>query len=123
MLGTPWVEGSQQRFRSGTLPHRFYSTSISARAGLYSPLRLSARADTYRITLYGPEFMVSQNAGVTVGVCNTEQEAQLTVEDCERDDLVLETARSLVEKAVDAFILMHRMDRQSALDWIREAAD
>jgi len=68
-------------------------------------------AKTYRITPHGPEFMVSPYAGVTVGVYNTEQEAQLTVEDCERDDLVLETARSLVEKAVDAFILMHRMDR------------
>ena len=67
--------------------------------------------------------MASQNAGVTVGVCNTEQEAQLTVEDCERDDLMLETARSLVERAVDAFILTHCMDRRSAHDWIRDAAD
>ena len=80
-------------------------------------------ADTYRITPQGHEFMVNQNAGVTVGVYNTAQEAQVTVEDCERDDLMLETARSRVEKAVDAFILMHRMDRQSAHDWIREAAD
>jgi hypothetical protein len=80
-------------------------------------------ADTYRITSHGPEFMVSQNAGVTVGVYNTKLEAQQRLEDCERDDLMLETAISLVEKAVDAFILTHRMDRQAAHDWIREAAD
>ena len=80
-------------------------------------------ADTYRITPRGPEFIVSQNAGVTVGVYNTAQEAQVTVEDCERDDFMMQTARSLVEKAVDAFILMHHMDRRSAHDWIREAAD
>ncbi len=43
-------------------------------------------ADTYRITPQGHEFMVNQNAGVTVGVYNTAQEAQVTVEDCERDD-------------------------------------
>jgi len=80
-------------------------------------------ADTYRITPRGPEFIVSQNAGVTVGVYKTTHEAQLTVEDCERDDFMMQTARSLVEKAVDAFILMHHMDRRSAHDWIREAAD
>ena len=39
-------------------------------------------ADTYRITSHGPEFMVIHNAGVTVGVYNTKQEAQLTVEVC-----------------------------------------
>jgi hypothetical protein len=47
-------------------------------------------ADTYRITPHGPEFIVIHNAGVTVGVYNTEQEAQLTVEDCERDDSMLQ---------------------------------
>jgi len=52
-------------------------------------------ADIYRITPQGPEIMVSQNAGVTVGVYHTKQEAQLTVEDCERDDFMLQTARSL----------------------------
>jgi hypothetical protein len=62
--------------------------------------------------------MVSQNAGVTVGVYNTKLEAQQR-----RDDLMLETARSLVEKAVDTFILKHRMERRSAHDWIRDAAD
>ena len=80
-------------------------------------------ADRYRMTLQGSAFIVNENAGVTVGVYNTELEAQQRMEDCERDDLMLETARSLVEKAVDTFILMHRMDRRSALDWIREAAD
>jgi hypothetical protein len=35
-------------------------------------------------------------AGVTVGVYNTKLEAQQRLEDCERDDLMLETARSLV---------------------------
>ena len=80
-------------------------------------------ADTYRITLHGPEFMVSQNAGVTVGVYNTEQEAQVTVEDCERDDFMLRTARSLVNEAVEAHMRLHHINRRTALDWIREASD
>jgi len=79
-------------------------------------LRFTVMADTYRITPHGPEFMVSQNAGVTVGVYNTEQEAQLTVEDCERDDSMLQTARSLVNAAVEAHMRLHHTDRRTAHD-------
>jgi hypothetical protein len=80
-------------------------------------------ADKYRMTPQGSAFIINENAGVTVGVYDTEMEAQQKLEDCERDDLMLETARSLVEKAVDAFVLVHRMDRRAAHDWIKEAAD
>ena len=80
-------------------------------------------ADAYRITPYGPEFMVSQNAGVTVGVYNTQHQALREIEECERDDFMLETARSLVNDAVDALVRMHHIDRRAAHDWIREAAD
>jgi hypothetical protein len=79
--------------------------------------------DTYRITLQGPEFMVSQNAGVTVGIFKTTHEAQLTVEDCERDDFMLQTASSLVNAAVEAHMRLHHIDRQAAHSWIREASD
>jgi hypothetical protein len=80
-------------------------------------------ADKYRITSHGPSFIINHSFGMTVGVCSTQQEALSEIEAFEQDDLMLESARSLVEKAVDAFILMHRMDRRSAHDWIREAAD
>ena len=78
-------------------------------------------ADKYRMTPQGSAFVVNENAGATVGVYNTKLEAQQSMKDCERDDLMFETARNLVEKAVDAFILVHRIDRRSAHDWIREA--
>ncbi len=42
---------------------------------------------------------------------------------CEHDDLMLDTARSLVEKAVEEYMRMHDIDRQAAHDWISEAAD
>jgi hypothetical protein len=67
--------------------------------------------------------MVIHNAGVTVGVYNTEQAAQRTMEDCERDDFMLQTARSLVNAAVEAYMRLHNIDRRAAHSWIREAAD
>src|SRR5260370_37545543 len=79
-------------------------------------------ADSLRISPRGPAFMVSQNAGVTVGVYNTEQEAQLAVEDCERDDFMLQTARSLVDVAVETHMRLHNIDRRTACGWIKEAA-
>jgi hypothetical protein len=51
-------------------------------------------------------------------------EAQLAVEDCEHDDFMLQTARSLVNAAVEAHMRLHNnIDRQAAHDWILEAAD
>jgi hypothetical protein len=100
-----------------------FQTTISDRDGLYLHLRFNVMGDTYRITPHGPEFVVSQNAGATVGIFKTTHEAQLTVEDCERDDFMLQTARSLVNAAVEAQMRLHNIDRQAAHDWIREAAD
>src|SRR6266853_1885604 len=101
----------------------FFPTTISARDSLYSQFEGSEMADTYRITPQGHEFMVNQNAGVTAGVYNTAQEAQVTVEDCERDDFMLRTARSLVNAAVEAHMRLHHIERRASHDWIREAAD
>ncbi len=80
-------------------------------------------ADKYRMTPQGSEFIVNENAGGTVGVYKTKQEAQRGMEECQRDDFILDTARSLVEKAVEEYMRMHDIDRQTAHDWIREAAD
>jgi len=61
--------------------------------------------------------------GVIIGAYKTEQEAQRNIEICVQEDLMLKTARSLVKKAVDGLIRMHHIDRPTAQDWIREAAD
>ena len=79
-------------------------------------------ADKYRMTPQGSEFIVNENAGGTVGVYKTKQEAQRGMEDCQRDDFMLDIARGLVEKAVEEHMRMHDIDRQAAHDWIREAA-
>ncbi len=78
-------------------------------------------ADKYRMTPQGSEFIVNENAGGTVGVYKTKQEAQREMEDCQRDDFMLDTARSLVEKAVEEYMRMHDIDRQAAHDWIKRS--
>ena len=80
-------------------------------------------ADRYGITHDGSEFKVKQSAGVIVGAYKTEQEAQRNIEICVQEDLMLKTARSLVKKAVDGLIRLRHIDRSTAQDWIREAAD
>ena len=80
-------------------------------------------ADTYRITLHGPCFIINHTDGMTVGVYSTQQEALHEIEAFEQDDLMLETARSLVICAVDVLAQTHNIDRRAAHDWIREAAD
>ena len=78
-------------------------------------------ADTYRITPHGPGFIINHNAGMIVGVYKTTHEAQLIMEDCEHDDFMLQTARSLVDDAVEAYMQLHNIDRRAAHGWIKEA--
>ncbi len=80
-------------------------------------------AGAYQITLHGPEFIVTENAGATVGIYSTELQALREVKTCEQDDLMLKAARSLVEKAVANLIRKYRIDRKTACGWIKEAAD
>ena len=96
-------------------------TTIHRLSGLYSRLE-ATMADKYRMTPQGSEFIVNENAGGTVGIYKTKQEAQRGMEDCQRDDFMLHSARSLVNAAVQACMQMHDIDRQAAHGWIREAA-
>ena len=78
--------------------------------------------EKYRITHHDSGFTVSFAAGETVGVFKTAKEAQQTITECEHDDLIFESARSLIKKAVDGLMQMHHLDRPAAQDWIKEAA-
>jgi hypothetical protein len=79
-------------------------------------------ADEYRMKTHGSEFIINHNAGGTVGVYKTETEARQGMEDCRRDDLMLKAARALVKKAVSALMRAQHINRETAHDWIREAA-
>jgi hypothetical protein len=79
-------------------------------------------ADVYRMKPHGSEFIINHAAGGTVGVYKTETEARQGIEDCRRDDLMLKAARALVEKAVSELMRAQHINRETAHDWIREAA-
>ena len=64
-----------------------------------------------------------ENSEAQVPGNETELDAQREIESCERDDFMLNTARSLVKAAIDAYMQLHNIDGQAAHDWIREAAD
>ena len=79
-------------------------------------------AENCRIAHDGSDFIVNYDAGVTVGVYQSEQEAKLESEVCAHDDFMLTTARSLVNAAVEAHMRLHNSDRQAPHSWISEAA-
>jgi 20S proteasome alpha/beta subunit len=76
--------------------------------------------DKYRITHKNSDFIVTLEAGPTIGVCRTQDEAKEMIEIREREDLILETARRLVKKAVNDLMRTHDIDRRTAQDWIKE---
>ena len=105
--------------RCATAPHFLAAFYIDERLYLHFE---GIMADKYRMIPHGSGgFIVNHNTAGIVGVFKTETEAQQEMKDCERDDFLLQTARKLIEKAVQTHMRMHHIDRQAAHDWIREA--
>jgi hypothetical protein len=78
--------------------------------------------DKYRITHNNSDFIVTLEAGPAIGVCRTQHEAKQMIQIRQHEDLILETARGLVKKAVNELMRMHHIDRRTAQDWIKETA-
>jgi len=76
--------------------------------------------DKYRITQHDSGFIVTLNAGPTIDVCKTQDEAKQIIGIREHDYVILETARRLVKEAVNALMRTHHIDRRTAQDWIKE---
>jgi hypothetical protein len=106
----------------GTAPN-FFGLRNAHTVDYICDLGAPAIADKYRIAHDGSDFIVNYEACGTVGVYGTEQAAKQEIEVSERDDFMLQTARSLLKAAVEAHMWLHNIDRQAAHDWIREAAD
>jgi hypothetical protein len=77
----------------------------------------------YRIKPDGPQFLVIDQTGETVGAYKTEREAQYEIDVCTSDDKMWESARLLVRIAVAAHMKKHGVGIRTAQYWIREAAD
>jgi hypothetical protein len=80
-------------------------------------------ANEYRIKPDGPQFLIIDQAGETVGAYKTEREAKNEIDVCMSDDQMWESARLLVKNSVDSFMKMRNVDSRTAHYWIREAAD
>jgi hypothetical protein len=80
-------------------------------------------ADEYRIRPDGPQFEIIDGAGETVGVCKTMRKAEHEITLCKKEDVMWESAKLLIEKAVKAYMKKHGVNSRTAHYWIREAAD
>jgi hypothetical protein len=86
-------------------------------------LAVVTMANVYRIRPDGPQFLIIDQNGETVGAYKTEQEAKNGIDVCMSDDLMWDSARLLVKTSIDSFMKMRNVDSWTAHYWIREAAD
>jgi hypothetical protein len=77
----------------------------------------------YRIEPIGAEFRVIDREGAQVGSFSTEDSARQGMERCEKEVPMLDTAKLLVDIAVKTHMLIHGVDRETALYWICRSAD
>jgi hypothetical protein len=82
-----------------------------------------AMANEYRIMPEGPQFLIIDQTGETVGVYKTERQAKDGIAACMSDDAMWDSARLLVKNSVDSFMKLQNVDSRTAQHWIREAAD
>ena len=80
-------------------------------------------AGEYRIRPVGSQFEIIDDAGERVAAFKTEREAEHEIDVLVSDDAMWESARLLVEVAVNALMNTRRVDSRTARYWIREAAD
>ena len=72
----------------------------------------------YRIGPIGVEFRVIDPEGAEVGAFLAENAARQTMLRCEKEAAMLETAKLFVDIAVKTHMLIHSVDRETALYWI-----
>jgi hypothetical protein len=80
-------------------------------------------ADEYRIKPDGPQFLIIDQTGETVGAYNTEREAENEIVIRMSDDAMWDSARLLIKMSADSFMKMRNVDSRTAQYWLREAAD
>jgi hypothetical protein len=77
----------------------------------------------YRVVPDHSKFLVTDNGGEIIDVCNTVQDAKRRIAVYKKNDFMWDTARLLVNKAVKAHMKIHTVDHRTSRHWIREAAD
>ena len=77
----------------------------------------------YHIAMQDSGFEVNRADGELVGVYKTERQARRTIESYKEDDSILETASNLIATAVKELMRTRKLDRRTAQNWIKEAAE
>jgi hypothetical protein len=77
----------------------------------------------YRLEPCENGFLVIDPWGEHVETFPTEAAARQAIESCKKDDAMWETARLLVEAALQAHMEMHGVDRETAHRWLKDAAE
>jgi len=77
----------------------------------------------YRIEPIGDIFIVVDRWGGIVDRYPTKEAARQDIERCKRDDGMRETAKLLIDRAVNIHMELHGIDRATALYWVCSAAE
>jgi hypothetical protein len=77
----------------------------------------------YRIEPAGSQFTVIDPWCEQVNTYLTEEAAQEDIERGKKEDLMYETAKQLVDTAVNTHMQMFGVDRETASYWIRSASE
>jgi uncharacterized protein YcgI (DUF1989 family) len=80
---------------------------------------LATVPNPYRIEPAGTQFRVIDPEGEQVGTYSSEADAQQDMERCEKQYAMVDTAKLLVNIAVKTHMLMHGVDRETALFSLR----
>jgi hypothetical protein len=76
----------------------------------------------YRIAPHGADFELSDDEEHPLGIYRTVRQARQEVTKRNRDDRRFETARLLVQGAVESLMKVHKINQKTAQYWIREAS-
>ncbi len=77
----------------------------------------------YRIETSGNQFVVIDSLEEVVDRYDTEDAAKRSIEQCQKEDAMYETAKQLIESAVTAHMELFNVSREIAGYWIRGAAE
>ena len=76
----------------------------------------------YRIEQDGDKFVAIDSEQETVGIYDTEQDAQLDIERAKKEDAIWERSKELMRNAVRTIMAEFAVDLETALDWVNSAA-
>jgi hypothetical protein len=77
----------------------------------------------YRVVPSGDKFMLIDGAGQDVNTYFTRDAARRDIRRCKHQDVMWERARQLIDDAIQKHMVMFEIDRETARNWIRYAAE